>query len=146
MTKCDQCDYQCATSRYMKTHKAVKHDGLFHKCQDCQFTTGDLGSLRSHRRAKHEGVVYSCDQCEFKSGYKNNLKNHKAVAHFTVDGLNVFSKSSFPKQSEVSLDHGQGDNFSLPQYSLPKVPEVVIKQDLGDEGSQILNTSWKERR
>jgi len=88
MTKCDQCDYQCSTSRYMKTHKAVKHDGLLHKCDNCQFTTGDLGSLRSHKRAKHEGVVYSCDQCDFKSGYKNNLKNHKAVAHFTVDGCN----------------------------------------------------------
>jgi len=89
MTKCDQCDYQCATARYMKTHKAVKHDGVLHNCQDCSFTTGDLGSLRSHRRAKHEGVVYSCDICDFKSGYKNNLKNHKAVAHFTVDGRNV---------------------------------------------------------
>ena len=91
MVKCDQCDYQCVTSRYMKTHKAVKHDGLFHKCQYCQFTTGDLSVLGAHRRAKHEGVVYSCDQCEFKSGYKNNLTKHKAVAHFTVDGHTVFS-------------------------------------------------------
>jgi len=85
MFQCDRCDYQCTTNRYMKTHKSVKHDGLFHKCSECDFTTGDLGSLRSHKRAKHEGVVYSCDLCDFKSGYKNNLKNHKAVAHFTVD-------------------------------------------------------------
>eukprot|EP00092_Neocalanus_flemingeri_P024354 GFUD01026410.1.p1 GENE.GFUD01026410.1~~GFUD01026410.1.p1 ORF type:complete len:558 (+),score=107.32 GFUD01026410.1:36-1709(+) len=123
MTKCDQCDYQCATSKYMKTHKAVKHEGFFHKCQDCKFTTGDLGSLRSHRRAKHEGVVYSCDQCEFKSGYKNNLKNHKAVAHFSVDGRNVFLN---------------------PQPDLPKPPQDGLDEQ-GEDCSKIPKTSWMER-
>merc|ERR1712179_652846 len=27
MFKCNQCGYQCTTSKYMKTHQAVKHDG-----------------------------------------------------------------------------------------------------------------------
>ena len=101
MYKCNQCGYQCTTSKYMKTHKAVKHDGLVHKCTECNFTTGDTGSLRSHKRAKHDGIVFSCDQCDFKSGYKNNLKNHKAVAHFTVDGLGAFASMSKPIE-EVS--------------------------------------------
>ena len=98
----------------------MKHDGLLHSCQDCKFTTGDLGSLRSHRRAKHEGVVYSCDQCDFKSGYKNNLKNHKAVAHFTVDGCNVYFKpeSSLPKPSEVNLHQDYDEGSSL----IPSTP------------------------
>jgi len=115
MIKCDQCNYQCSTTRYMKTHKAVKHDGLLHNCPECSFTTGDMGSLRSHKRAKHEGVVYNCDQCDFKSGYKNNLKNHKAVAHFTVDGLTAFP--SMPKQ----LGDTVAANY-VPKYWMDNVP------------------------
>lgn len=85
LIQCDICEFQCSTARYMKTHKAVKHEGLLHHCDDCSFSTGDLGSLRNHRKAKHEGVIYACNLCDFRSGYKNNLKNHKAVAHLTVD-------------------------------------------------------------
>jgi len=159
MTKCDQCDYQCATSRYMKTHKAVKHEGVFHKCQDCSFTTGDLGSLRSHRRAKHEGVIYSCDQCEFKSGYKNNLKNHKAVVHLTVDGYSLFSKpqtilkeqpeAMIQSSIECKVDSPIMDSYNMfsKTQNIPKEQSELeaMQQSPAKEHYKIMNSSWAER-
>ena len=44
--------------RYLRLHKADKHEGIKYSCGDCKFHAAQQQTLRQHKESKHEGIRY----------------------------------------------------------------------------------------
>ena len=71
--------------RYLRLHKADKHEGIKYSCGDCKFHAAQQQTLRQHKESKHEGIRYICTQCDYKGRAQSYLINHQPTIH---EGIN----------------------------------------------------------
>ena len=78
--KCDQCDKDFSTKRYLGTHIKV-HKALPQKCNQCGKTYKTIANLKKHISRMHSEKEIECDECEKTFSTTSSLNFHKKTVH-----------------------------------------------------------------
>ena len=79
--KCDQCEHEFNTKRYLNNHKKLVHLGKAFSCDQCDVKLTSRTSLQMHVEAVHLQTKYQCESCEFQASWRNDLNRHVKEVH-----------------------------------------------------------------
>ena len=68
-------------NRYLRLHKAAKHECIKYSCEDCDIHATQQKTLKQHKESKQEGIRYSCTQCDYKGRVQLHFINHQQIIH-----------------------------------------------------------------
>ena len=74
---CQHCGHATQCARTLREH--LKRHTCENVCdyKDCQYRCASTGGLKSHKYLMHMGKPFSCDLCSFRTAEQGNLKRHR---------------------------------------------------------------------
>ena len=127
--KCEQCDKDFSTFKYLETHLAT-HKSCPKKCHQCDKMYKTLGSLKMHIATMHSERRLECDECEKMFSTIGRLNNHKKAVHvlksFKCDQCKFRSKTNSELKKHINKVHNG-------------VSDILYKCDLCDYQGKCSN-------
>ena len=103
--RCELCDYQGVSDRFLIVHMRVKHSQAAPKrnqCQYCPYAAQSMGILTKHIRALHLKEEVKCPLCDFTAVWRPLLKAHKIKVHCNQGEAGIQPK---PKRGRPRKQH-----------------------------------------
>ena len=116
--RCESCDYQGVSDRYLMAHMKVKHSQRAPKrnqCQYCPYAAQTMGILTKHIKALHLKEEAKCHLCDFTAVWRPLLKAHKIKVHCSQGEAGIQPKTKRGRPKKQHNTSSENHNVTLNQ-------------------------------